>query len=564
MKSIRHSVVFLVGLIGLVQGFFGGGSLMAKRSCTNEWFAGRLSFDGIAVDGITVDGITVDGFSADRIAVDGILGDSIAPKMQWFADAKLGIFIHWGIYAVEGTSESWSFHSRQTTYPYYMSQLKGFGAEKYDPKAWVALIKESGAQYAVITTQHHDGVALWETKQLTPNTPWSLSAKEPLKMQKPALWNAKLPLSVVAQSPAKRDVIAPFASALREQGLKFGAYYSLLDWSHNDYPGFYNDQGRYKLAEDPIRWQRFLQFMHGQIGELSAQFHPDLFWFDGDWEHSNEEWNAPKIRQDILAANPNAIMNGRLQGYGDYATPEQNMPITKPTLVGLDGKPYSPLWELCMTSNDNWGWRPNDTLMKTSNEVIRIFSECLGMGGNLLLDIGPKADGTITWEQTRLLKDLGRWTSKHAEAIYGSKAGMPLGHFYGPSTISKDSTILYLFITQVQGMSRDDKYIEAEELEDAINEVLGKSGEDAIEIDGGSGMGCSVMVKGLKNQIESVQVLGTDFVIKPKVVGKISWSSVPGTVFIEVPFDALDSNVTVLKLKLKGPLSLYQGAGGFH
>ena len=105
---MRHSVVFLVGLIGLVQGFFGGGSLMAKRSCTNEWFAGRLSFDEI----------TVDGFSADRIAVDGILGDSIAPKMQWFADAKLGIFIHWGIYAVEGTSESWSFHSRQTTYPY--------------------------------------------------------------------------------------------------------------------------------------------------------------------------------------------------------------------------------------------------------------------------------------------------------------------------------------------------------------------------------------------------------------------------------------------------------------
>ena len=141
--------------------------------------------------------------------------DTLAPKMQWFADAKLGIFIHWGIYAVEGTSESWSFHSRQTTYPYYMSQLKGFGAEKYDPKAWAALIKESGAQYAVITTQHHDGVALWETKQLTPNTPWSLSSKEPLKMQKPALWNEKLPLSVVAQSPAKRDVIAPFASALR-------------------------------------------------------------------------------------------------------------------------------------------------------------------------------------------------------------------------------------------------------------------------------------------------------------------------------------------------------------
>ena len=553
MKRIRHSVVFLVGLMGLVQGFFGGGGLMAKASCT----------DFPAADGMFVEGFA-DGFVTDSIAPKGIERDSIAPKMQWFADAKLGIFIHWGIYAVEGTSESWSFHSRNTTYPYYMGQLKGFGAEKYDPKAWATLIKESGAQYAVITTQHHDGVALWDTKQLTPNTPWSLSANEPLKMQKPSLWNAKLPLSVVAQSPAKRDVIAPFASALREEGLKFGAYYSLLDWSHNDYPGFFNDQGRYKLAEDPMRWQRFLQFMHGQIGELSTQFHPDLFWFDGDWEHSNEEWNAPKIRRDILAANPNAIMNGRLQGYGDYATPEQNMPIERPTLVGLDGKAHGTLWELCMTSNDNWGWRPNDTLMKTSNEVIRIFSECLGMGGNLLLDIGPKADGTITWEQTRLLKDLGRWTSKHAEAIYGSLAGLPAGHFYGPSTISKDSTILYLFLTQVQGIDKDDKYINEEELEEAINEVLGKVGDDHIELDGSSGLTCSVMVKGLRNEIVSAEVMGVEAKLKPKVVGKISWSSVPGTVFMEVPVDALDSDVTVLKLKLKGPLSLYRGAGGFH
>jgi alpha-L-fucosidase len=257
-------------------------------------------------------------------------------------------------------------------------------------------------------------------------------------------------------------------------------------------------------------------------------------------------------------------MNGRLQGYGDYATPEQNMPIERPTLLGLDGKAHGTLWELCMTSNDNWGWRPNDTLMKTSNEVIRIFSECLGMGGNLLLDIGPKADGTITWEQTRLLKDLGRWTSKHAEAIYGSLAGLPAGHFYGPSTISKDSTILYLFLTQVQGIDKDDKYINEEELEEAINEVLGKVGDDHIELDGSSGLTCSVMVKGLRNEILSAEVLGVEGKLRPKVVGKISWSSVPGTVFMEVPVDALDSDVTVLKLKLKGPLSLYRGAGGFH
>lgn len=504
--------------------------------------------------------------------------DTLAPKMQWFADAKLGIFIHWGIYSVDGTTESWSFHSRQTTYPQYMSQLQRFGAEKYDPKAWAALIKESGAQYAVITTKHHDGVAMYPTQHLTPPSPWSNNAQEPLsypkgkkKVSETYLWNPKYPLSVMDQSPillnapARKDVMTPLVTALRAEGLKFGAYYSLLDWSHGDYPGFFKDQGRYKIdGADTFRWRMFLEFMHGQIGELSRLYNPDLFWFDGDWEHSNAEWNAAKIRRDILSVNPNAILNGRLQGFGDYATPEQNMPIAKPLLMGSDGKLHNAPWELCLTSNDNWGWRPNDTMMKSTNEVIRIFAECLGMGGNLLLDIGPKADGSITPEQTKLLKELGRWTSKHAEAIYGSKAGLPLGHFYGPSTMSKDSTILYLFVTQVQGMSREDKYIEEEELEDAINEVLGKSGDDAIEIDGGCGMTASIMVKGLRNEIESVQVLGTDFVIKPKVVGKISWSSVPGTVFMDVPFDALDEQVTVLKLKLKGPLRLYEGQGGFH
>ena len=551
MKSMLHSVVFLVGLVGLVQGFWGSGGLMAKAAGTDKQSAVANAYG---------------------IDVPGLAADSIAPKMQWFADAKLGIFIHWGIYAVDGTTESWSFHSRQTTYPQYMSQLQRFGAEKYDPKTWAALIKESGAQYAVITTKHHDGVAMYPTQRLTPPSPWSSNAQEPLaypkgkkKVSETYLWNPKHPLSVKDQSPARRDIMTPLVDALRAEGLKLGAYYSLLDWSHGDYPGFFKDQGRYKIeGSDTFRWRMFLEFMHDQIGELSRLYNPDLFWFDGDWEHSNAEWNAAKIRRDILSVNPNAILNGRLQGFGDYATPEQNMPIATPMLMGSDGKLHKAPWELCLTSNDNWGWRPNDTMMKTSNEVIRIFAECLGMGGNLLLDIGPKADGTIAAEQTKLLRDLGRWTSKHAEAIYGSLAGLPAGHFYGPSTISKDSTILYLFVTQVQGMSREDKYIEEEELEDAINEVLGKSGEDAIEIDGGCGMTSSIMVKGLRNEIESVQVLGTGFVIKPKVVGKISWSSVPGTVFVDVPFDALDEQVTVLKLKLKGPLRLYEGQGGFH
>ena len=163
-------------------------------------------------------------------------------SIQWFADAKLGIFIHWGIYAVDGTSESWAFHNKGVPYPTYMSQLNGFKAENYQPEEWAKLIKESGAQYTVMTTQHHDGVALWDTKLKTPHTKapqfgWALPTLTK-KYEENLLWKEKLPLSVVYQTPAKRDLITPFVEAVRKEGLHFGAYYSLLDWSHGRLSNF--------------------------------------------------------------------------------------------------------------------------------------------------------------------------------------------------------------------------------------------------------------------------------------------------------------------------------------
>ena len=177
-------------------------------------------------------------------------------RMEWFSEAKLGIFIHWGIYAVNGVSESWSFFNNYLPYEEYMKQLDGFTAAKYDPKQWVKLIKESGAQYTVITTKHHDGVALWDTKVGD--------------------------LSVVKSTPAKRDLIAPFVKEVRDQGLKLGFYYSLLDWSHPDYPNKTRTEVRYK--DDPARWAKFQKFNFGQLTELNKTWKPDLYWFDGDWE----------------------------------------------------------------------------------------------------------------------------------------------------------------------------------------------------------------------------------------------------------------------------------------
>lgn len=411
-------------------------------------------------------------------------------KMQWFADAKLGIFIHWGIYAVDGTSESWAFFNNQVPYDKYMKQIEGFKAENYHPEQWAELIAASGAKYSVITSKHHDGVALWNTKMND--------------------------LSIPKKSPAKRDVLTPFIEALRKNNIKVGTYFSLLDWSHPDYPNFRSGAPRYQLKDDTLRWNKYRHFYQGQIDEIIKNYHPDLFWFDGDWEHSAAEWQAPLVRKKILDDNPKAIINGRLQGYGDYETPEQNFPVTRPKLN---------YWELCMTTNDNWGYRPSDTHFKTPYQIISIFADCIGMGGNLLLDIGPKADGTIPEEQAHILKELGKWTHKHKEAIYGTISGLPQGHFYGPSTLSKDSSILYLFVSSTAAKN--------------------------------------VYVKGLDNKIISAEILGSGMAIQPEIVGKISWSPVPGLVYFKVPESAQDEYISVIKITLDKPLKLYRGKGGF-
>ncbi|MDP6985127.1 MAG: alpha-L-fucosidase, partial [Candidatus Latescibacteria bacterium] len=302
-------------------------------------------------------------------------------RLSWFRDARLGIFIHWGIYTVEGIDESWSFFNGYVSYDDYMAQLDGFTADRYKPKDWAKLIEQSGARYAVLTTKHHDGVALWDTQEND--------------------------LSTVKATPAGRDLVKPFVRALRKRDLRVGLYYSHLDWSHPDYPIQTRTERRYD--EDPERWQRFLDFREGQLRELTTQFEPDLLWFDGDWEVGGSDvWKSAALRDSLLTWQPEVILNSRINGHGDYATPEQGLPVTPP-----EGA-----WELCMTMNDSWGYQDNDHNYKTPYQIIRIFADVLAGGGNLLLDIGPRADGTIPEEQVAILEKLGRWTSANSEAIY--------------------------------------------------------------------------------------------------------------------------------------------------
>ena len=416
---------------------------------------------------------------------------------EWFKEAKLGIFMHWGIYAVNGITESWSFYNGEISYEDYMKQLEGFTASKYNPDEWAELFKEAGAKYVVLTTKHHDGVALWDTK---------LSD-----------------LNVVEKTPAARDLIGPYCEALRKQDLKVGLYFSHLDWSHPDYPSLicaHDHENRNKfstppdLIEDPIAWERFLKFHRGQLKELMTEFAPvDLLWFDGNWDRTTEQWDMKELKDYLHSFNSEVILNSRMGGYGDFETPEQALPIITPNGT----------WEFCMTVNDSWGYQEKDKNYKSTRQIIQIFAECIGKGGNLLLDIGPQEDGSIDPEQSKRLLELGQWIKKHVEAIYTTDAGLPLGHFNGPTTLSKDKKTLYLF-------------------------MFDRPWE-------------SIAVKGIKNNIKSISVVGGGTQLTYKKIGGAPWCNIPGILWIDTPDEIFDSFTTVIKIELEGAIDLYREAG---
>lgn len=416
----------------------------------------------------------------------------------WFQEAKLGIFIHWGIYAVKGIPESWAFFNEQISYEDYMAQLAGFTASRYDPQAWARLFKRAGARYAVLTSKHHDGVSLFDSQMSD--------------------------LNVVKKTPAARDLIRPYIEAMHAEGLKAGLYFSHLDWSHPDYAPIpvgrrtintLNDACYPPGWENSVEWQRFRSFYRGQLEELCTKYGKlDLLWFDGDWVPSqNAYWRMDELRDMLHRWQPEIVLNSRMRGYGDYKTPEQGIPITRP-----EGP-----WEFCVTINDSWGYQVQDHNHKSVRQIVRMFAECISMGGNLLLDVGPKEDGTILPEQVERLEGLGDWIARHAEAVYGTEAGLPHGHIYGVSTLSKDRETIYAIIF-------DRPWDE-------------------------------ISIKGIHNKVRRVSVLADGRELDHRTIGGAPWMGIPGVLWVRVPEEALDPYATVIKIELEGPLKLYHGAG---
>ncbi len=433
---------------------------------------------------------------------------------EWFNDAKLGIFIHWGIYAVQKRGgESWPLVNGIVSYEDYMTQMNHFTASQYDPDAWADLIASSGAKYAVLTTKHHDGVALWPTKQDGPGIPNQTDVQ---------------------------DLVAAYVNAVRKKGLRVGLYFSHTDWSNLDHMSVITGKSKDALLElrkspallgqiwgenqnnvdlsnsavHQAAWQRFLDFHRGQLTEILHDYGPiDLIWFDVMLCRKGFDYKTRELRDHIHSICENTVINSRLAEHGNYETPEQFIPVNPPK---------GP-WELCMTTNNSWSYTGREEQYKSPFEIIAMFCECLGMGGNMLLNIGPDAYGVIPSQQVELLQTLGAWVRKHDEAVGGTIRGLPHGYAYHFSSYNKARDTIYLYVAHVP-----------------------KEGTS---------------IKGIKNEIKNITVLGNGTPCSFKRIGGAAWIGVPGTLWMDVPKDALDDNVTVLKIELDGPLNLYSGEG---
>lgn len=350
-------------------------------------------------------------------------------RMKWWREARFGLFIHWGLYAVPAGEwkgkktprvGEWIMHDLQIPVDEYTPLLKEFNPVKYDARQWVRTAKDAGMKYIVITSKHHDGFGLWDSK---------------------------LGDYDIAATPYKRDLLKPLAAACKAEGVRLCFYHSIMDWHHPDYLPRRKWDTR---PADKASLDRYIAYMKGQLKELVVNYDPAVLWFDGEWEatwtheHGVDLYNYVRSLKLGILIN-NRVDKGRqgMQGLtkagdfkGDFGTPEQEIPPSG--LPGVD-------WESCMTMNDTWGYRKDDNNWKSSERLIRNLIDTASKGGNYLLNVGPTAEGLIPAPSVERLAAMGRWMKTNSEAIYGTTAS-PIGKpAWGRATAQSGKLYLHVF-----------------------------------------------------------------------------------------------------------------------
>ena len=330
-------------------------------------------------------------------------------RMEWYQDARFGMFIHWGLYSIPARGE-WVRSVEEIPEEEYLPFMKEFDARDYNPKQWAKEAKAAGMKYVVLTAKHHDGFCLFDSKY----TDYK-----------------------VTNTPAGRDLIKEYVEALREEGLKVGIYFTLLDWHHPDYP-HYGDRihpmrNHKECGNENRDFSRYTEYLYNQVEEICTNYGQiDIIWFDFSYDDMRgEKWGATKLINMVRSLQPQVIIDNRLEAsgegrgslyecdptpyHGDFVSPEQIIP---PEGI-FDEEGNRAVWEACITMNNHWGYHATDKFFKPASLVIHKLVECVSKGGNMLINVGPDARGNIPPESVRILQDLAGWMSKNGDSIYG-------------------------------------------------------------------------------------------------------------------------------------------------
>lgn len=340
---------------------------------------------------------------------------------EWFQDAKFGMFIHWGVYSVLGDGE-WVMNTQKIDKQTYQKLPAFFNPIGYDPKEWVSLAKAAGMKYITITSKHHDGFAMWDSKL----TDWD----------------------IVDRTPYGKDVIKMLAEECKRQGIKLFFYHSHLDWFQENYFPRGNT-GQTAGRPDSGDWYKYLDYMDGQLTELLTNYGEiGGIWFDGHWDKKDADWRLEKTYSLIHNIQPACLIgsNHHLAPFDgeDFQMFEKDLPGQKTTGFNPEQKIGELPFETCETMNNSWGFNLQDKNYKSTRNLIHYLVKAAGYNSNFLLNVGPMPNGKIQPEFVSTLKEVGAWIEKYRETVYGTRGGPVTPRSWGVTTQKGNKIYVHL------------------------------------------------------------------------------------------------------------------------